>query len=73
MDTLYLLFGIAVLALICAVCLAVSGVRTGGRTIPLPPEHLKPKGRGIIMIKKDSVPRMRNPPSPPEFPKDRIG
>jgi len=56
MDTLHLLIGIAIIALVCAVCLAFSGFRTGGRTIPEPPEHLRPKG---------SVPRMRNPPKPP--------
>ncbi|MFA9191128.1 hypothetical protein AAGV28_07065 [Flavobacterium sp. FZUC8N2.13] len=56
MDTLTILYSIAVLALICAVFLAVSGVRCGGRTIPEPPEHLRPKG---------SVPKMRNPPKPP--------
>ena len=56
MDTLTILYIISVLALICAVVLAFSGVRCGGRTIPEPPEHLRPKG---------SVLRMRNPPKPP--------
>ncbi|OYX86800.1 MAG: hypothetical protein B7Y83_00230 [Flavobacteriales bacterium 32-34-25] len=59
MDTLTILYSIAVLALICAVVLAFSGVRTGGRTVPEPPEHLRTK-------KKGSALKMRNPPPPPE-------
>ena len=47
MESLYLLFGIAVLALFCAVALAVLGVRCGGRNIPVPPENLRPKGKGV--------------------------
>lgn len=54
--------------------------RSGGRKIPMPPEHLRTK-------KKEGVPKMKNPPLPPkkcvgitlhgriyrpEFPKDRI-
>lgn len=35
-----------------------SGARTGGRNIPMPPEHLRPK-------KKESVLKMENPPKPP--------
>ena len=54
MDTISLLFGIAVCALSCAIILAFEG---GGRMIPKPPEHLRPKG---------SVPRMKNPPPPPK-------
>ncbi len=40
-----------------------SGGRTGGRNIPMPPEHLRPKEPGIKII-KGSVPRMKNPPPP---------
>lgn len=80
MDTLHLLIGIAVLALVCAICLAVSGFRTGGRTIPKPPEHLRPKkkcicndianhspgGRCEVCYEKNSMPIYENPPKPPE-------
>lgn len=34
------------------------------RKIPKPPEHLRPKEPGIII--KVSVPRMKNPPTPPK-------
>lgn len=47
-----------VLALSIAVLLAMIGMRCGGRTIPMPPKHLKPK-------RKNAVLRMRNPPPPP--------
>jgi hypothetical protein len=37
-----------------------SGTRTGGRKIPMPPEHLR----------KGSVPKMRNPPPTPNLNKN---
>ena len=50
MDSLYLLFVIAVLAVLCAIALAISGVRGGGRNIPSPPEHLRPKEKECVGI-----------------------
>ena len=44
-----------VLAFCIAVLLAYMGVRTGGRTIIKPPEHLRDKG----------MPKYKNPPMPP--------
>lgn len=64
MDSLIILYCIAVLALGCAVFLAVSGVRCGGRNLPIPPEHLRSKKKG--------VPKMRNPPIPPVKNQDSI-
>lgn len=65
MESLYLLFGIAVLALFCAVALAVLGVRCGGRNIPSPPEHLRSgKEKADLRMQK---------PLPPKNIKSRIG
>lgn len=59
------IYGYSVIAvflpvLIFLVFILWSMYRTGfsyGRQIPMPPEHLRPKNRG--------VPKMRNPPPPP--------
>ncbi|WP_278035894.1 hypothetical protein [Flavobacterium nitratireducens] len=57
MDSLYLLFVIAVLALLCAIALAISGVRGGGRNIPSPPEHLRPsKEKADLRLQKPMAP-----------------
>lgn len=57
MNTLYLIPIILVLALVFAVFLAVSGVRTGGRMNPKPPEHLRPKTKCVCNLIGEQIPK----------------
>lgn len=49
-----------VLALSIAVLLAMIGVRCGGRTIPMPPKHLKPKRKCVGMTLRGGIYRDDN-------------